>query len=74
MIKEEDARENNHKLTNTGISVAVGYTMRDIRYKWNVGEASVGISSEVELPQFRVLGHRQRSKVENLSTGKCVLM
>ncbi|XP_016845776.2 gamma-aminobutyric acid receptor subunit beta isoform X3 [Nasonia vitripennis] len=45
-----------------------GYTMRDIRYKWNSGLQSVGISSEVELPQFRVLGHRQRQTTIHLST------
>lgn len=48
----------------------VGYTMRDIRYKWNAGLQSVGMSKEVELPQFRVLGHRQRQTVINLTTGK----
>lgn len=48
----------------------VGYTMRDIRYKWNSGSKSVGISNEVELPQFRVLGHRQRATVITLTTGK----
>ncbi|KAG5306233.1 GBRB protein, partial [Acromyrmex insinuator] len=47
---------------------AVGYTMRDIRYKWNSGLQSVGISNEVELPQFRVLGHRQRQTTIHLST------
>ncbi|XP_076546414.1 resistant to dieldrin isoform X7 [Osmia lignaria lignaria] len=47
----------------------VGYTMRDIRYKWNAGLQSVGISNEVELPQFRVLGHRQRHSTIHLSTG-----
>ncbi|XP_069686233.1 gamma-aminobutyric acid receptor subunit beta isoform X14 [Periplaneta americana] len=46
-----------------------GYTMRDIRYKWHDGTKSVGISSEVQLPQFRVLGHRQRATEINLSTG-----
>ncbi|XP_072766329.1 gamma-aminobutyric acid receptor subunit beta isoform X9 [Anoplolepis gracilipes] len=46
-----------------------GYTMRDIRYKWNAGLQSVGISNEVELPQFRVLGHRQRQTTIHLSTG-----
>ncbi|XP_020297621.1 gamma-aminobutyric acid receptor subunit beta isoform X10 [Pseudomyrmex gracilis] len=46
-----------------------GYTMRDIRYKWNAGLQSVGISNEVELPQFRVLGHRQRQRTIHLSTG-----
>ncbi|XP_070169995.1 gamma-aminobutyric acid receptor subunit beta isoform X5 [Polyergus mexicanus] len=45
-----------------------GYTMRDIRYKWNAGLQSVGISNEVELPQFRVLGHRQRQTTIHLST------
>jgi len=44
--------------------------MRDIRYKWNDGTKSVGISSEVQLPQFRVLGHRQRATEINLSTGR----
>ncbi|PSN34524.1 Gamma-aminobutyric acid receptor subunit beta [Blattella germanica] len=42
--------------------------MRDIRYKWHDGIKSVGISSEVQLPQFRVLGHRQRATEINLST------
>lgn len=47
----------------------VGYTMRDIRYIWRDGLSSVGMSSEVELPQFRVLGHRQRATEINLTTG-----
>lgn len=47
----------------------VGYTMRDIRYVWREGLKSVGMSSEVELPQFRVLGHRQKSTEINLTTG-----
>lgn len=51
-------------------SSEVGYTMRDIRYKWNSGLQSIGISSEVELPQFRVLGHRQRQTTIHLSTGR----
>uniref|UniRef100_T1IRU1 Neurotransmitter-gated ion-channel transmembrane domain-containing protein n=1 Tax=Strigamia maritima TaxID=126957 RepID=T1IRU1_STRMM len=46
-----------------------GYTMKDIRYVWHKGQHSVGISPEVQLPQFRVLGHRQKSKEINLSTG-----
>ncbi|XP_055701412.1 gamma-aminobutyric acid receptor subunit beta isoform X4 [Phlebotomus papatasi] len=46
-----------------------GYTMRDIRYFWRDGLNSVGMSSEVELPQFRVLGHRQRATEINLTTG-----
>ncbi|KAL5293233.1 Rdl family protein [Megaselia abdita] len=46
-----------------------GYTMRDIRYFWRHGLTSVGMSKEVELPQFRVLGHKQTAKEINLSTG-----
>ncbi|XP_055531843.1 gamma-aminobutyric acid receptor subunit beta isoform X6 [Wyeomyia smithii] len=45
-----------------------GYTMRDIRYKWNEGPNSVGVSSEVSLPQFKVLGHRQRAMEISLTT------
>ncbi|XP_013792656.1 gamma-aminobutyric acid receptor subunit beta-like [Limulus polyphemus] len=37
-----------------------GYTMTDIRYKWREGN-SVGISQDLELPQFKVAGHRQSS-------------
>lgn len=47
----------------------VGYTMRDIRYLWKDGLTSVGMSNEVQLPQFRVLGHRQRASVVTLTTG-----
>ncbi|CAL1278779.1 unnamed protein product [Larinioides sclopetarius] len=46
-----------------------GYTMRDIRYKWGDGEKYIGISTDVELPQFKVLDHRQDQKEEHLSTG-----
>ncbi|KAJ8709915.1 hypothetical protein PYW07_009281 [Mythimna separata] len=46
-----------------------GYTMTDILYVWKDGASSVGMSSEVQLPQFRVLGHRQRATVITLSTG-----
>lgn len=51
------------------VSVPVGYTMRDIRYKWNEGPNSVGVSNEVSLPQFKVLGHRQRAMEISLTTG-----
>ncbi|XP_065211347.1 gamma-aminobutyric acid receptor subunit beta-like isoform X2 [Planococcus citri] len=46
-----------------------GYTMKDIRYKWNQGPTSVGVSNEVSLPQFKVLGHRQKTFEISLSTG-----
>ncbi|XP_076352471.1 gamma-aminobutyric acid receptor subunit beta-like [Tachypleus tridentatus] len=45
-----------------------GYTMTDIRYKWREGN-SVGISQDLELPQFKVAGHRQSSKEVVLTTG-----
>lgn len=51
---------------------SVGYTMRDIRYKWNKGPNSVGVSNEVSLPQFKVLGHRQRAMEISLTTGKYI--
>ncbi|GBN26003.1 hypothetical protein AVEN_1496-1 [Araneus ventricosus] len=51
----------------------VGYTMKDIRYWWLEGAKSVGMSSDVELPQFKVIGHRQRSKEVPLTTGKIPL-
>ena len=50
--------------------LTVGYTMTDIRYKWNDGLNSVQISSDVSLPQFKVLGHRQKIIEAELSTGK----
>uniref|UniRef100_A0A336MS13 CSON005518 protein n=1 Tax=Culicoides sonorensis TaxID=179676 RepID=A0A336MS13_CULSO len=55
--------------TGTLYTKLIGYTMRDIRYKWNEGPNSVGVSSEVSLPQFKVLGHRQRAMEISLTTG-----
>jgi glycine receptor alpha-3 len=46
-----------------------GYTMTDLRYKWNDGMKSVQMSSDVSLPQFNVLGHRQRIIEASLSSG-----
>ena len=48
--------------------------MSDIRYKWNDGLNSVQISADVSLPQFKVLGHRQKAIEASLSTGKTILM
>lgn len=60
-----------HEKQKTRIAIIkVGYTMRDIRYKWNEGPNSVGVSSEVSLPQFKVLGHRQRAMEISLTTGR----
>lgn len=47
----------------------VGYTMSDIRYQWAKGLESVGVSSDVSLPQFKVLGHKQQAMEISLSTG-----
>lgn len=44
--------------------------MVDITYFWLKGLKSVGMSGDVELPQFKVLGHRQSSKEVSLTTGK----
>ena len=49
--------------------ISVGYTMSDIRYKWNDGLNSVQVSGDVSLPQFKVLGHRQKTIEASLSTG-----
>jgi gamma-aminobutyric acid receptor subunit beta len=43
--------------------------MSDITYKWAAGASSVGVSSEVSLPQFKVLGYRQKAFEISLSTG-----
>ena len=43
--------------------------MADIRYQWNDGLNSVQVSGDVSLPQFKVLGHRQKTIEASLSTG-----
>merc|ERR1719483_1696637 len=46
-----------------------GYTMADLKYAWHSGENSVQMSPDVELPQFLVLGHKQRLVEVSLSSG-----
>ena len=46
-----------------------GYTMSDLKYAWNAGDDSVQMSQEVTLPQFKVLGHRQRLIEVSLTSG-----
>ena len=46
-----------------------GYTMADLKYRWNDGNKSVQMSPDVALPQFLVLGHRQRFIEVSLSSG-----
>ncbi len=48
---------------------AVGCTMDDIRYEWRRGLDSVQVSSDVSLPEFKVLGHRQKTIEASLSSG-----
>ena len=43
--------------------------MSDIKYKWAKAGA-VGLAKELSLPQFKVLGHRQKEKVIDLTTGR----
>jgi hypothetical protein len=43
--------------------------MNDIHYRWNDGLNSVQIASDVSLPQFKVVGHRQKTIEASLSTG-----
>ena len=52
-----------------------GYTMADLKYAWNDGEKSVKMSPDVQLPQFLVVGHRQRLiEVSILKIGGCTLL
>ncbi len=54
------------------VSISVdGYSMADIQYKWGIdGKNDVELAKNLELPQFKVNKHRQKQKVEVLSTGK----
>lgn len=46
-----------------------GHTMSDIRYRWNDGDMSVQLAPDVSLPQFQILGHRQKTIEASLSSG-----
>jgi len=46
-----------------------GFTMSDLRYKWEDVPRSVQMSPDVSLPQFNVLGHRQRLVEVSVSSG-----
>ena len=46
-----------------------GYTMSDLKYKWQDGENSVKMDKHIQLPQFVLLGHRQRIIEASLSSG-----
>lgn len=47
--------------------------MADIIYIWGRGQGSVGLAPGLELPQFKVVGHKILNKLEVLSTGKKTL-
>ncbi len=50
---------------------ADGYSVKDIAYVWKDGPVkSVGIRPDVQLPQFKVRGHRLKTKTEELTTGQ----
>jgi len=46
-----------------------GFTMSDLRYRWNDGLNSAQLSPDVSLPEFVVFGHRQRLVEASLSSG-----
>jgi hypothetical protein len=46
------------------------YSEKHIAYKWKDGPRdSVGLSKNVQLPQFSIRGFRAKNKLEQLSTG-----
>lgn len=52
------------------VSLPDAFSMTDIRYKFHEGKkTSVGISSDVSLPEFRILGHSLHEMEVSLSTG-----
>ena len=52
------------------VCIADGYSVKDISYVWKDGPVkSVGIRPDVQLPQFKVRGHRLKTKMEELTTG-----
>jgi len=46
-----------------------GYTMSDIKFRWEDGKNSVRMSPDSNVPQFNILGHRQRIIEASLSSG-----
>ena len=41
----------------------------DLKFRWEDGDKSVQMSPDVALPQFNILGHRQRIVEASLSSG-----
>lgn len=48
----------------------VGFGMTEIIYQWQQKGNAVQVAKDVELPQFRVLGYRKKTRIEELTTGK----
>eukprot|EP00090_Calanus_glacialis_P010258 TRINITY_DN18642_c0_g1_i1.p1 TRINITY_DN18642_c0_g1~~TRINITY_DN18642_c0_g1_i1.p1 ORF type:complete len:401 (+),score=73.27 TRINITY_DN18642_c0_g1_i1:56-1258(+) len=46
-----------------------GFTMSDLKFRWEDGERSVQLSPDVALAEFNILGHRQRIIEASLSSG-----
>ena len=57
------------KWSNDDCNDSDGYSMADIVYNWAKGPSSIAIQKGLELPQFKVVGHRLSTKLEHLSTG-----
>ena len=56
------------------IIITDGYSMADIQYKWGIDctencPEPVELAKNLELPQFKVIGHKQTQKIETLTTG-----
>lgn len=47
----------------------VGFAMTEIVYFWLGEIAAVDVSPDVQLPQFRLVGYRQRYQIIQLTTG-----
>ena len=58
------------KWNNNDCDNSDGYSMADIVYIWAKGANSIALQKGLELPQFKIVGHRQSTKLEILSTGK----
>ena len=49
------------------------WTSPDLKFRWEDGEKSVQMSPDVALPQFNILGHRQRIVEASLSSGNFLI-
>ena len=61
------------KLFSLLLLPVVAFTMNDVIHQWNDGLNSVQISNAVSLPEWKVLGHREKNIQASLSTGNLYL-